>query len=171
MALLTTTDRNIEASPEGLAHDFLLVLRFDPLDFQGTATLTVRGRGYRNHFVDSGGNGSAVPLAIGGTGLAPRRLRILFPRTPRKGCGLALIGPLCFLQLSLQFLVFLPQLFSFLLQLLLASPQLVVFLVQLFDLPSSATPPLLKRSQLLLPLPQGCDRIKGHGVYLRTFAT
>jgi hypothetical protein len=92
-----------------------------------TSTRTLRGRWYGDHLVDFLGNGFAVPLAVGGTGLAPRRFRILFPRAPRERCGLSLVGPLCLLQLSLQFLVFLPQLLPFLLQLLLSSPQLVVF--------------------------------------------
>jgi hypothetical protein len=128
VALLTTTNRNIEAPPERLAYDFLLVLRLNPLYFQGTAALTLRGRGHGDHFVDIWGNGFAVPLAVGGTGLASRRFRILFPRAPRKRGGLPLTRPLSLFQLSLQFLDFLPQLFSFLLQLFLSPPQLLVFL-------------------------------------------
>src|SRR5215472_9949355 len=58
-ALLTTTDGNIEAPPEGLAHDFLLVLGLDPLYLQRAATLTVRGWRYRDHLVDFLGNGFA----------------------------------------------------------------------------------------------------------------
>src|SRR5437660_10419473 len=114
MALLTTTDGNIEASPEGLAHDFLLVLRFDPLDFQGASTRTVRGRGNGDHFVDFLGNGFAVPRAVADTGLAPRRLRILFPCAPRKRWRLSFARPLGFVKLRLQFLSFLRQLFSLL---------------------------------------------------------
>src|SRR6516225_2617360 len=113
MALLTTTDGNIEASPEGCAHDFLLVLRFDPLDLQRASTLTLRRRWYRDDFVDFGGNGFAVPLTVGGTGLASGGLRILFAGAPRKRCGLSLVGPLRFFQLSLQLFVLLPQSFSF----------------------------------------------------------
>ena len=128
VALLTTTDRNIEAPPERLAYDFLLVLRFDPLDCQGPSALTLRGRGYSDHFVDFWGNGFAVPLALGGTGLASRRLGILFPRAPRKRGRLSFARPLSLFQLSLQFLDFLPQLFSFLLQLFLSPPQLLDFL-------------------------------------------
>src|SRR6516162_10325237 len=109
MALLTTADGNIEASPEGGAHDFLLVLRFDPLELQRASTLTLLRRGYRDHFVDFGGNGFAMPLTIGRTGLAPGSLRILFACASRKRCGLSLVGPLRFFQLSLQLFVLLPQ--------------------------------------------------------------
>ena len=138
MALLTTTDGNIEASPDGLAHDFLLVLRFDPLDLQGAAALTVRGWRYRDHFVDFGRNGFAVPLALGGTGLASRRLRIRFAGAPRKRCGLSLIGPLRFFQLLLQLFVLLTQPFPLL-------PELFLFLLQLFLalLPLLLAPPQL----------------------------
>src|SRR6516164_226116 len=64
MALLTTTNSNIEASPDGLAHDFLLVLRFDPLDLQAASTLTLPRRWYRDDLVDFRGNGFAVALPV-----------------------------------------------------------------------------------------------------------
>ena len=142
VALLTTTNGDIEAPPDGLAYDFLLVLRLNPLDFEGTSTLTLRGRRYGDHFVDFLGNSLAVPPAVGGPGLAPRSLRIQFACAARKRCGLSLVGPLRFLQSSLQSLVLfsqpvllLPQPFPFLLQLflsplplLLPPPQLLVLL-------------------------------------------
>src|SRR6516162_8151379 len=147
MALLTTTDGNIEASPEGLAHDFLLVLRFDPLDLQGASTLTLRRRWYRDDFVDFEGNGFAVPLAVGGAGLASWRLRIRFASAPGKRCRLSLVGPASFFQLSLQLFVLLPQPFPFLLQLFLSLLQLFLSLLQLF----------LALLPLLLALPQLLD--------------
>src|SRR6516225_5036137 len=92
MALLTTTDGNIEASPQGGAHDFLLVLRCDPLDFQGPSALTLRRSWYRDDFVDLEGNGFAVSLAVGGTGLAPRGLRIRFACASGKWCACRLLA-------------------------------------------------------------------------------
>src|SRR6516164_5765472 len=143
MALLTTTNSNIEASPDGLAHDFLLVLRFDPLDLQAASTLTLPRRWYRDDLVDFRGNGFAVALPVGGTGLAPGRLRILFACPSRKGGGLSLVGPLCFLQLSLQVFVLLTQPFPLL-------PELFLFLLQLF---LSLLPLLLAPPQLLVFFP------------------
>jgi len=54
-------------------------------------------------------------------------------RAARKGCGLSLVGPLRLFPLSLQSLVFSPQLFPFLLQLFLTLLQLLLSPPQLLD--------------------------------------
>jgi hypothetical protein len=122
VAHLATADGNIEAPPERLAHDFLLVLRLDPLHFQGAPAATLRWWGYGDDLVDFLGNRFAVPLAVGRAWLAPRGLGILFPRAPRKRCRLSFTRALRFFQLSLQLFVFFPQLLSFLLPLFLSLP-------------------------------------------------
>ena len=141
MAHRATTDGNIEAPPERPAHDFLLVLRLDPLHFQGAPAATPCRRRHYDDFVHLRRSEFAEPLAITGTRLAPRGLGILFPRAPRKRCRWSLARALCFFQLSLQLFVFFAQLFPFLFQLLLSPPQLLHFFPQPFNFSASSTPP------------------------------
>ena len=142
-APLAATDGNIKTSPDRLPHHLVLILRLDFFHFYGAPTRTSRGNRHRNHFVDLLGKGLAVMLAVGGAGLAPWWLRIGFPLTAGKGCGLSLVGPLRFFQLSLQPFVFLAQPF-------LLSPQLLVFFSQPLIFQTSATPLPLKGGNLLL---------------------
>ena len=116
---------NIEAPPDGLAHDFLLVLRLDSLHFQISAAVTVCGRRYRYDLVDMVGNCLAVSFPITGTRFAAGLFGVGFRCTARKQCRLALVGPLCVIQLSLELFVFLSEslLFPF---------QSLPFLFQLF---------------------------------------
>ena len=112
LALAATADRNVETTPEGCALDFLLILRLNPFHFQFAATVTMSGRGHGDDFIDFLGNGLATVLAVGRTGFASWRLRIEVARAAGKGGGLSFSCPLRFLQLFLQFLVFLAQPFS-----------------------------------------------------------
>src|SRR6266550_6655736 len=144
------TDGNIKASPDGLPHHLVLILRLDFFYFQSASAATLRGQRHGDHLIDLLRNRFAVMPAVGGTGLAPWWFRVGFPLTAGKGCGLSLVGPLGFFQLALQPLVFLTQPFSFPTKSPLLLAQLLDFLAQSLHLATSATPLLLKRDDLLL---------------------
>src|SRR5213080_482003 len=103
------TDGNIKASPDGLPHHLVLILRLDFFYFQSASAATLRGQRHGDHLIDLLRHRFAVMLAVGGTGLAPWWFWVGFPLTAGKGCGLSLVGPLGFFQLALQPLVFLTQ--------------------------------------------------------------
>jgi len=94
------TDGNIKASPDGLPHHLVLILRLNFLYGDPAPAKTATRDGHRDHFIDLLGNGLAVTLAVGGAGFAPRWLRLGFPVAARKGCGLSLVGPLSFFQMK-----------------------------------------------------------------------
>jgi len=144
------TDGNIKASPDGLPHHLVLILRLDFFYFQSASAATLRGQRHGDHLIDLLRNRFAVMLAVGGTGLAPWWPRVGFPLTAGKGCGLSLVGPLGFFQLALQPLVFLTQPFSFPTKPPLLLAQLLVFLAQSLILGASTAPLLLKGGDLLL---------------------
>src|SRR2546430_7261583 len=135
-------DVDIEASPDGLAHDFLLILRLGPIEDHAPPAATPPRQGHGNDFVHLLGREFAVSSTISRTRLAPRRFRMLFSRAPREGSRLSLVGPLGFFQLTFQVVNFSSQPLSFTLQplsfplplfalrfpLLLSPPQYFVFL-------------------------------------------
>src|SRR6266702_6370465 len=137
------TDGNIKASPDGLPHHLVLILRLDFFYFQSASAATLRGQRHGDHLIDLLRNRFAVMPAVGGTGLALWWPGVGFPLTAGKGCGLSLVGPLGFFQLALQPFVFLAQPF-------LLSPQLLVFFSQPLIFQTSATPPPLNGGNLLL---------------------
>lgn len=73
--------------------------------FQSAPTGTLSRWQYRDHFVDLLRNRFGVTLPVGGAGLAPRWLRLLFPPAPGTRCGLSLVGHAALFQLPLQPLV------------------------------------------------------------------
>src|SRR5256884_2114627 len=87
-------DVDIEASPDGLAHDFLLILRLGPIEDHAPPAATPPRQGHGNDFVHLLGREFAVSSTISRTRLAPRRFRMLFSRAPREGSRLSLVGPL-----------------------------------------------------------------------------
>src|SRR2546429_5669606 len=76
-------DVDIEASPDGLAHDFLLILRLGPIEDHAPPAATPPRQGHGNDFVHLLGREFAVSSTISRTRLAPRRFRMLFSRAPR----------------------------------------------------------------------------------------
>src|SRR6266699_2488128 len=99
-------DVDIEASPDGLAHDFLLILRLGPIEDHAPPAATPPRQGHGNDFVHLLGREFAVSSTISRTRLAPRRFRMLFSRAPREGSRLSLVGPLGFFQLLSQPVIF-----------------------------------------------------------------
>src|SRR5207237_4674775 len=75
VALLTMADVDIEASPDGLAHDFLLILRLGPIEDHAPPAATPPRQGHGNDFVHLLGREFAVSSTISRTRLAPRRFR------------------------------------------------------------------------------------------------
>ena len=102
-ALYTAADRNIKPPDPGAAHDFFLILCFDPLYHQRSAALwAFLGHGHGDGFVNMIRDRPAVVFAVRFAGLAARG----FGRTPtlpsRKRSRLAPGGPLRRFQLLLQ---------------------------------------------------------------------
>src|SRR5207247_9058210 len=95
-------DVDIEASPDGLAHDFLLILRLGPIEVHAPPAATPPRQGHGNDLVHRLGREFAVSSTISRTRLAPRRVRMLFSRAPRGGSRFSLVGPLGFLPLLSQ---------------------------------------------------------------------
>src|SRR5438876_544344 len=127
-------DVDIEASPDGLAHDFLLILRLGPIEDHAPPAATPPRQGHGNDFVHLLGREFAVSSTISRTRLAPRRFRMLFSRAPREGSRLSLVGPLGFFQLTFRVVNFSSQplsfplpLFALRFPLLLSPPQYFVF--------------------------------------------
>src|SRR6266851_3160797 len=84
-ALDTSANRNIKPPDPGAAHDFFLILCFDPLYRQRAAALgTLLGNGNGDRFVDMIRDRSTVVLAVGFPALASRRSRVALTLTPRK---------------------------------------------------------------------------------------
>src|SRR5438034_2514792 len=81
-------DVDIEASPDGLAHDFLLILRLGPIEDHAPPAATPPRQGHGNDFVHLLGREFAVSSTISRTRLAPRRFRMLFSLAPREGSRL-----------------------------------------------------------------------------------
>src|SRR6266699_2896676 len=69
-------DVDIEASPDGLAHDFLLILRLGPIEDHAPPAATPPRQGHGNDFVHLLGREFAVSSTISRTRLAPRRFRM-----------------------------------------------------------------------------------------------
>src|SRR5437588_13115914 len=92
-------DVDIEASPDGLAHDFLLILRLGPIEDHAPPAATPPRQGHGNDFVHLRGRAFAVSSTISRTRLAPRRFRMLLSRAPSAGIRWSLVGPLGFFQL------------------------------------------------------------------------
>src|SRR2546429_3874001 len=86
----------------GLAHDFLLILRLGPIEDHAPPAATPPRHGHGNDFVHLLGREFAGSSTISRTRLAPRRFRMLFSRAPREGSRLSLVGPLGFFQLTFQ---------------------------------------------------------------------
>src|SRR5438094_8848139 len=99
-------DVDIEASPDGLAHDFLLILRLGPIEDHAPPAATPPRQGHGNDFVHLLGREFAVSSTISRTRLAPRRSRMLCSRAPRAGRPFALGRPLGFFQLLAQPAIF-----------------------------------------------------------------
>src|SRR5438046_4712948 len=106
MALLTMDEVESEASPDGLANDFLRILRLGPIEDHAPPAATPPRQGHGNDFVHLLGREFAVSSTISRTRLAPRRFRMLFSRAPREGSRLSLVGPLGFFQLLSQPVIF-----------------------------------------------------------------
>src|SRR6266576_1046862 len=79
-------DVDIEASPDGLAHDFLLILRLGPIEDHAPPAATPPRQGHGNDFVHLLGREFAVSSTISRTRLAPRRFRM--PREKGAACRL-----------------------------------------------------------------------------------
>src|SRR5438046_3603509 len=85
-------DVDIEASPDGLAHDFLLILRLGPIEDHAPPAATPPRQGHGNDFVHLLGREFAVSSTISRTRLAPRRFGCSF-RVPReKGAACRLLA-------------------------------------------------------------------------------
>src|SRR5438874_4558393 len=67
-------DVDIEASPDGLAHDFLLILRLGPIEDHAPPAATPPRQGHGNDFVHLLGREFAVSSTISRTRLAPRQV-------------------------------------------------------------------------------------------------
>src|SRR5260370_18535580 len=96
------TDRHVEAFPDRLPDDLLLILRLDLLEDEGPAARTSRRGGHRDFFVDPGRHQLAGTRPVGRTRLAARPLRMGGPNTSGKGRRLTLRRPLGLVQLLLQ---------------------------------------------------------------------
>ncbi len=108
-ALDTSANRNIKPPDPGAAHDFFLILCFDPLYRQRAAALgTLLGNGNGDRFVDMIRDRSTVVLAVGFPALASRRSRVALTLTPRKWGRLTPGGTLR----RFQFLLQAPNLFA-----------------------------------------------------------
>src|SRR5712691_1646387 len=84
-ALYTPANRNIKPPDPGAAHDFFLILRFDPLYGQRSAARgALLGNGNGDRFVDMIRDRSTVVLAVGFPGLASWRSRVALTLTARK---------------------------------------------------------------------------------------
>src|SRR5438874_1714550 len=150
-------DVDIEASPDGLAHDFLLILRLGPIEDHAPPAATPPRQGHGNDFVHLLGREFAVSSTISRTRLAPRRFRMLFSRAPREGSRLSLVGPLGFFQLTFQVVNFSSQPLSFTLQPLSFPLPLFALRFPLLLSPRT-TPSLLKLLDLAFPLVKGCGK-------------
>src|SRR5438067_9689920 len=75
-------DVDIEASPDGLAHDFLLILRLGPIEDHAPPAATPPRQGHGNDFVHLLGREFAVSSTISRTRLAPRRFRTFISHSP-----------------------------------------------------------------------------------------
>src|SRR5437870_1093546 len=86
------TDGNIKASPDGLPHHLVLILRLDFFYFQSASAATLRGQRHGDHLIDLLRNRFAVMPAVGGTGLAPWWPGVGFPLTAEKGAACRLLA-------------------------------------------------------------------------------
>ena len=147
IAALTAADRNLEPPYPGAAHDFFLILEFQPLQPQpSTASRALLGGGHLDLFVHMIGDGPLVVAAVRCAGLAAGRLGIALWLAAREGRGLTLSGVLRGFQ-------FLAQPFQLVFQPLVLLLQLLGFL------PSSVT--LLPRAtQFLCQFANPPDRIE-----------
>ena len=106
-ALGTPTDGNVEPSYPSAPQDLFLVLHLHPLHLQrSTAVRTLRGNRHLDLLVYVIGNGSAVVLAVGCSGLTPRAFGVTFELAAGKRSGLAPRGPLGQFQVLPQLLIF-----------------------------------------------------------------
>ena len=88
-------DRNIEASPNGLADDLLLKLGLGPLHLECSTTLGVRtlgGKRNGDHLVHLLRYGFAAMLSVGLTGLASRTLGVRLASAAGERRRLTLLG-------------------------------------------------------------------------------
>ncbi len=106
-ALGTPTDGNMEPSYPSAPQDLFLVLHLHPLHRQRpTAVRTLRGNWHLDLLVYVIGNGSAVVLAVGYSGLTPRAFGVTFELAAGKRSGLAPGGALGQFQVLTQLLIF-----------------------------------------------------------------
>src|SRR6516225_9119832 len=106
-ALGTPTDGNVEPSYPSAPQDLFLVLHLHPLHHQrSTAVRTLSGNPYLYLLVYVIGNGSAVVLAVGRSGLTPRAFGVTLELAARKRSGLAPRGALGQFQVLPQLLIF-----------------------------------------------------------------
>src|SRR5215469_6956837 len=106
-ALATPTDGNVEPSYPSTPQDLFLVLHLQPLYRQrSTAIRTLRGNRHLDLLVYMIGNGSAVVLAVGCSGLTPRAFGVTFECAAGKWSGLAPGGALGQFQVLTQLVIF-----------------------------------------------------------------
>src|SRR5215467_373102 len=106
-ALGTPTDGNMEPSYPSAPQDLFLVLHLHPLHCQrSTAVRTLCGNRHLDLLVYVIGNGSAVVLAVGCSGLTPRALGVTLELAARKRSSLAPGGALGQFQVFTQSLIF-----------------------------------------------------------------
>src|SRR5712691_4523607 len=76
---------DVKAFPDRLPDDFLLILRLNIFEGQGSATRTPRGSSHGDHLIDLVGNRFRVPRPIRGARLAAGPLRVWIPTAAGKG--------------------------------------------------------------------------------------
>ena len=97
----------MESSYPSAPQDLFLVLHLHPLHRQqSTAIRTLRGNRHLDLLVYVIGNGSAVVLAVGCSGLTPRAFGVTLELAAGKRSGLAPRGPLGQFQVLPQLLIF-----------------------------------------------------------------
>src|SRR5215467_4563296 len=106
-ALATPTDGNVEPSYPSAPQDFFLVLHLHPLHHQRSAAVwALPGNRHLNLLVYVIGNGSAVVLAVGCSGLTPWAFGVTFELATGKRSGLTPGGALGQFQVLTQLLIF-----------------------------------------------------------------
>src|SRR5207237_1112498 len=95
VALLTMADVDIEASPDGLAHDFLLILRLGPIEDHTPPAATPPRQGNGNDFVHLLAREFALSSTISRTRLAPRRFLVVPVPAPIASLAAARLHFLC----------------------------------------------------------------------------
>src|SRR5450755_2392423 len=108
--LRTPADGNVKTPHPRPAHDLFLILRFDPLQGQGTgAHRTLCRNRHRNLLIHTLRDGPARMRSVAGARLAARGFRMTLALAPRKRSRLTPDGALRGLPLFLQALNLFPQ--------------------------------------------------------------